>query len=340
MIITKTPFRISFFGDGTDKKEFFLRNGGAVLSTTFNKYCYVKADQKPHLVEYATEFSGMKTECGTDGAEFQSPAIRNAMEMLDVHEINLDYETDLPVRSGLGSSSSFAVGMLYAFHTLKGTNADKKKLADEAIYLERILCQEAGGWQDQIAASFGGLNRINFDTNGYEVIPIVISPERKKQLNQNLMMFSVGPMRLSSDVDNINKINEKDKITLLKEMYTLVNEAERVLTDQTSNLNDFGFLLNRSWKLRRKIGAVVPGDNIDSLYAKGIEAGALGGELLGACIDGFLVFYVEPEKQEAVHFALRNLTYIPFEFENDGTRVIHHTKETTKCESKETHNGR
>ena len=163
MIITKTPFRMSFFGGGTDMESFFKEFGGAVLSTTFDKYCYVNVRHLPRFFDYSTELSYSKTERVTDVDQIQHPAIRNAMKMLDMYEIRLTYEADLPARSGLGTSSSFAVGMLNAFYALKGKYADKKKLADEAIYLERVLCNEAGGWQDQIAASFGGMNRIDFN---------------------------------------------------------------------------------------------------------------------------------------------------------------------------------
>lgn len=192
MIITKTPFRMSFFGGGTDMENYFRENRGSVLSTTFDKYCYVNVRHLPRFFDYSTELSYSKMERVTEIDMIQHPAIRNAMKMLDMHEIRLTYEADLPARSGLGTSSSFAVGMLNAFYALKGKYADKKKLADEAIYLERVLCQEVGGWQDQVAASFGGFNRINFNADGYEVLPVIISPERKKQLNNNLMMFFTG----------------------------------------------------------------------------------------------------------------------------------------------------
>ena len=249
------------------------------------------------------------------------------MKMLDMHEIRLTYEADLPARSGLGTSSSFAVGMLNAFYALKGKYADKKKLADEAIYLERNLCQEAGGWQDQIAASFGGFNRINFNADGYEVLPIIISPERKKQLNQNLMMFFTGFTRFSSDVQKANATGKQDKIAQLKEMLTLVDNAERVLTDKNADLDDFGRMLDHTWKLKRQTGSAVSTNSIDELYDKGMTAGALGGKLLGAGGGGFLVFYVQPEYQDSVRLAMRDLMHIPFTFEDGGTRVIHYTPE-------------
>lgn len=327
MIITKTPFRMSFFGGGTDMESYFRENGGAVLSTTFDKYCYVNVRHLPRFFDYSTELTYSRSERVSNVNEIQHPAIRNAMKMLNMYEIRLTYEADLPARSGLGTSSSFAVGMLNAFYALKGKYADKKKLADKAIFLERVLCQEAGGWQDQIAASFGGFNRINFNLDGYEVSPIIISPERKKHLNSNLMMFFTGFTRFSSDVQKANNITAEDKRVRLKEIHALVYDAEKVLTDKEKNLDDFGYMLDHAWKLKCQTGSSISTDSIDELYQRGIEAGALGGKLLGAGGGGFLVFYVQPEKQDIVRWTMRELMYIPFEFEDSGTRVIHYTPE-------------
>lgn len=309
-------------------EDFFKENGGAVLSTTFDKYCYVNVRHLPRFFDWSTELSYSKSERVSCVDDIQHPLIRNAMKYLDMHEIRLTYEADLPARSGLGTSSSFAVGMLNAFYALKGKYADKKKLADEAIYLERVLCNEAGGWQDQIAASFGGFNRINFNADGYEVLPVIISPERKKQLNANLLMFFTGFTRFSSDVQKANNVTAVDKREQLKKMYALVDEAEKVLTDKNKSLDDFGYLLDHTWKLKRQTGSSISTNSIDALYQKGIEAGALGGKLLGAGGGGFLVFYVQPEKQDAVRWAMKDLMYIPFKFEDGGTRVIHYTPES------------
>ena len=334
MIITKTPFRMSFFGGGTDMEDYFKENGGAVLSTTFDKYCYVTVRHLPRFFDYTTELSYSQIERVTDVEDIKHPAIRNAMKFLDMHEIRLTYESDLPARSGLGTSSSFAVGMLNAFYALKGKYVDKKKLADEAIYLERVLCGEAGGWQDQIAASYGGFNRINFSEDGYEVLPVIISPERKKVLNDNLMMFFTGFTRFSSDVQRLNILNKKDKIIQLREIQTLVDEAEKILIDKTLDMDDFGRLLDHTWRLKRQTGSAVSTDSIDRLYEKGIKAGALGGKLLGAGGGGFLVFYVQPQYKKAVYKAMEDLMHIPFEFETGGTMVIHYTPESyePKCE--------
>lgn len=328
MVITKTPFRMSFFGGGTDMEDYFRQNGGAVLSTTFDKYCYVTVRHLPRFFEYKTHLTYSKMEYVSSYEEIRHPAIRNAMKLLDMHELRLTYDSDLPARSGLGTSSSFAVGMLNAFYALKGKYADKKRLADEAIYLERVLCREAGGWQDQIAASFGGFNRINFGEEGYEVIPLIISSERKRKLNQNLMMFFTGFTRFSSEIQKINQSDKKTSYAYLKEMQALTDQAEKVLVEKGKDLDEFGYLLDETWKLKRQTGRAVSTDSIDELYEKGIRAGALGGKLLGAGGGGFLLFYVRPECQEALCEALGGLMQIPFEFETAGSRVIYYTPES------------
>lgn len=328
MIITKTPFRMSFFGGGTDMEEFFREHGGAVLSTTFDKYCYVTVRHLPRFFNYKTHLTYSKMEYANEYEDIEHPLIRNAMRMLDMHELRLTYDSDLPARSGLGTSSSFAVGMLNAFYCLKGKYADKKKLADEAIYLERVLCKEAGGWQDQIAAAYGGFNRINFSCNGYEVLPVIISPERKEQLQSNIMMFFTGFVRYSSEVQRINASTGEDKTGKLVRMLELVDQAEAVLVDKSKELDDFGRLLDETWRAKRQTGKAISTSGIDELYEKGIRAGALGGKLLGAGGGGFLIFYVTHEKQDAVRRAMKDLLYIPFEFDVTGSQVVHYTPES------------
>lgn len=327
MIITQTPFRMSFFGGGTDFPDFYREHGGAVISTTFDKYCYVNVRHLPRFFDYSTELSYARTERVKRVEDIEHPAIREAMKHLDMHEIRLTYEADLPARSGLGTSSSFAVGMLNAFYALKGKYADKRKLADDAIFLERVLCNESGGVQDQIAASFGGMNRINFNAEGYTVNPVIISPERKKLLNRNLMLFFTGFSRFSSDIQVAAEKNLKSKQNQLLEMLSLVDDAEKILISKT-DLEEFGRLLDYTWQLKRGITDKVSTDSIDAVYSRALQAGATGGKLLGAGGGGFLLFYVDPDKQENVRKALENLLYVPFEFENGGTRVIHYTPES------------
>ncbi len=328
MIITQTPFRMSFFGGGTDFSGFYNEHGGAVISTTFDKYCYVTVRHLPPFFDYKTHVTYSREEKINNLSEMQHPAIRNAMEWLDMHDIRLTYESDLPARSGLGTSSSFAVGMLSAFYALKGQYADKRKLADDAIYLERTLCKEAGGIQDQIAASFGGMNRINFSADGYTVHPVIINPERKKLLNEHLMLFFTGFSRFSSDIQKGTEKSMKDKTQQLLEMYRLVDDAEKILTDKNTSLDEFGKLLDYTWQLKRGISSGISTDSIDEQYERAKKAGALGGKLLGAGGGGFLLFYVPKEKQADVKKALAGQMYVPFSFENDGTKVIHYSPET------------
>ncbi len=327
MVITQTPFRMSFFGGGTDFPEYFKSYGGAVLSTTFDKYCYVSVRHLPRFFEYRNELIYSKTERVSHTSEIVHPAIRNAMQMMDMHELRLTYDADLPARSGLGTSSSFAVGMLNAFHALKGHYAGKKQLADEAIYLERELCAEAGGIQDQIAAAFGGMNRIDFDADGYRVRPVIIAPERKRELNENLVMFFTGFSRFSADIQN-NTVKAMDqKQAELQEMKGLVDEAEAILTDRHTDLDEFGRLLDHTWRLKRGISKGISTDTIDGMYERARRAGALGGKLLGAGGGGFLLFYVDREHRAELMKAMKDLLYIPFEFENAGSTVIHYTPE-------------
>ena len=324
MIITQTPFRISFFGGGTDFPDFYKEHGGAVISTTFDKYCYVTVRHLPRFFDYSTELSYSITERVTQVDDIKHPAIREAMKYLDMHEIRLTYESDLPARSGLGTSSSFAVGMLNAFYALKGKYIDKRKLADDAIYLERTLCNESGGIQDQIAASFGGFNRIEFNSGGYKVNPVIISSERKQMLNENLMLFFTRFPRLSSEIQVSVQSALKDKEKQLLEILSLVDEGERILTSKC-DLNDFGRMLNHTWELKRGITSKISTDFIDDIYDSALRAGALGGKLLGAGGGGFLLFYVEAEKKALVRKSLEKLLYVPFQFENTGTQVIHYT---------------
>lgn len=323
MVITHTPFRMSFFGGGTDFPGFYNEHGGAVISTTFDKYCYVNVRHLPPFFEYSTELSYSKIERVKNIDEINHPSIRECMRYLDMRDIRLTYEADLPAKSGLGTSSSFAVGMLNAFYSLKGKYKSKRELADDAIYLERELCNEAGGVQDQIAVAFGGFNRIDFSADGYQVTPVVMSNERKEILNNNLMMFFTGFSRFSSDIQTSTQAVLKDKTAQLLEMYSLVDTAQGILTDKNSDLNDFGRLLDHTWKLKRGITTRISTNSLDEIYEKAMSAGALGGKLLGAGGGGFFVFYVEPEKRKSVMQALDKLLYIPFRFEDSGTRVIY-----------------
>ena len=231
MIITKPPFSMSFFGGGTDMPTFFNEYGGSVISTTFDKYCYVTVRHLPQFFDYTSELVYSRIEQVNGIDKIEHPLVRNAIKFLDMHELRINY-------------------------ALKGKYASKKQLADEAIYVERELCKESGGWQDQIAASFGGFNRIDFKNNSYEVSPIIISPKRKKQLNDNLMLFFTGFSRFSSEIQKLTVSSIKDKTRQLKEMLELVDQAQKVLVNNKSDLDDFGRLLDATWRLKRQTGAM------------------------------------------------------------------------------------
>jgi len=324
MIITKTPFRMSFFGGGTDMPEFFNEHGGAVISTTFDKYCYVNVRHMPPFHPYISELVHNRFERVNDVNEIEHPLIRECMRLHNIHEIRLTYEGDLPARTGLGTSSTFAVGMLNAFCALKGKMMSKRQLAAEAIKVERDILKEHGGWQDQVAAAYGGLNRIDFKDGDFSVHPIIIAPERKKELDDNLLLFYTGIQRFSSEIQASTFANPEDKTQQLKDMLALVDEAERILCNKNIPLNEFGKLLDRTWKLKRGTGSKISSGSIDGLYDKGIMAGALGGKLLGAGGGGFLLFYCEKDKQEALKSALKDLMLVPFDFENEGAQILYY----------------
>lgn len=324
MIITKTPFRMSFFGGGTDIPAFFNDYGGAVISTTFDKYCYVNVRHMPPFHPYISELVHNRFERVNNIEDIEHPLIRECMRLHDIHEIRLTYEGDLPARTGLGTSSTFAVGMLNAFCALKGKLMSKRQLAQEAIHVERDILKEHGGWQDQVAAAYGGFNRIDFKDGDFAVHPIVISPERKKELDDNLLLFYTGLQRFSSEIQANTFAKPVNKTQQLKDMLALVDEAETILCDKNKLLADFGKLLDETWKLKRGTGAKVSNSSIDELYMKALKAGALGGKLLGAGGGGFLLFYCEKEKQHVLREALENLMVVPFSFENEGAQILYY----------------
>lgn len=327
MIISKAPFRMSFFGGGTDYQPFFEEHGGSVISTTFDKYVYVTVRHLPRFFDYKTQISYSTIEKVNSYEEIKHPLVRECMKYLDMHELHVTYDADLPARSGLGTSSSFACSLLQSFHALKGHYTDPNKLAKEAIYIERNLCKEDGGWQDQIAAAYGGFNRINFKESDFEVVPIIISKERKERLNDNLMLFFTGFTRFSSDIAKEQVKKTDKKTTDLLEILSLVNDAEKILISKHGDLDDFGRLLDHTWRLKRGITSKISTNELDMIYEKACHHGALGGKLLGAGGGGFFVFYVPLERQEEVQAALSDLLYVPFKFEESGASILYYKPE-------------
>ena len=303
---------MSFFGGGTDFPEFYREHSGSVISTTFDKYCHVNVRNLPPLFDYKSYLSYAQIEKVNAVSEIKHPAIRNAMEWLGLERIALNYDADIPSKTGLGTSSSFSVGLLNAFYTMQGISKTKRELADDAIYLERTLCNEDGGIQDQIAAAFGGFNRINFNAEGYTVTPLDISEERKQRLNSNLLMLFTGLSRFSFEIQKTTKVAMNQKTAELLEMLKMVDIAEDILVSPDTSLDDFGKLLNETWLLKRSISNKISTDYIDETYQKAISAGALGG----------LLFYVPEDKHESVRNALSGMLEINFRFENEGTKII------------------
>jgi len=326
MVISRTPFRMSFFGGGTDNPIFFNKYGGSVISSTFDKYCYVTLRHLPPYFDFKTHLTYSKMEYVNEVSEVEHPAIRNTMKFMNLSDIRLTYDADLPARSGLGTSSSFVVGMLNGFNALKGKYADKDYLSKSSIYIERVLCNESGGWQDQIAAAYGGFNRIDFYNDTYEVRPIIISNERKLKFQKNLMLFYTGVSRFSYEILN-DRIKNAEKNEYLKLLNKLTDEAETIFEDENSDLDEIGNLLGCEWDLKKKTGERISNVSIDEIYDKAVTAGALGGKILGAGGGGFMLFYVPYEKQECVKSILADLTLVSFKFENNGSQVIYYSPE-------------
>lgn len=333
MIISRTPFRMSFFGGGTDYPPFFKEHGGSVISTTFNKYCYVSIRHIPKFFEHRNQITYSRIERTKSVAEIEHPMVRNALLHLGMEELSINYDADLPARSGLGSSSSFSVGLLNALHALRGEYVSKHTLVEEAIHVERTLCQESGGWQDQIAVAYGGLNRIDFSGNSFVVRPVLIRQSRKEQLENNLMLFFTGFSRLSSEIAVEQVKSIKDKTAQLLELFQLVDEGERILTDAGCDLDDFGRLLHHTWQIKRGITRKISTDALDEIYARALKNGALGGKLLGAGGGGFFLFYVHRQDRSRLQSALSQLLYVPFSFEGNGSEILYYQPENVEEET-------
>lgn len=322
MFTTRTPFRMSFLGGGTDFPAYFNEYGGCVLSATFNKYSYVTVRNLPALFDYKNQFTYSKIERFNSPDELEHPLVREALKYMNIDRIQIAYDADLPARSGIGSSSSFAVGLLNELHMLKGEQLGKMELAKEAIYLERELCKEAGGVQDQLAVAFGGLNRIDFTADGYAVNPIEISKERKEAFNKNLLLVFTGFSHFSGEVAVTQQNNIPRKIAELNEMKSLVAEGEKILT-AGADLDEFGRLLDYTWQLKRTLSDRISTREIDEIYASAKKAGAVGGKILGAGSGGFMLLYVPEDRQQNVLRLFEPSKIIPFEFEEDGTKLIY-----------------
>lgn len=324
MIITKTPFRISFFGGGTDIPEWFTENGGSVLSTTIDKYLYISARYLPNFFDHKYRFVYSEIENVKHINDVKHNSLRNILNFMKWEKgIELHHDGDLPARSGLGSSSSFAVGVLNTLYALRGMQVSKEKLADEAIHIERNLLKENVGLQDQVAASFGGFNRIDFSGNSnFQVSPLIITESRKNELQSNLLLFFTGISRFASDIENSKINNFSNRKAELNKLQQMVPEGIDILVNKDRSILEFGYLLNEGWELKKSLSDKVSSNEINSYYSKALMAGALGGKILGAGGGGFLLLFAPLNAHEKIINTLNNLIHVPFKFENGGSSVV------------------
>ena len=323
MIITRTPFRISFFGGGTDYPVWYREHPGAVLATTINKYCHISCRRLPPFFQHTSRIVWSKIEQVGSVDEIQHPSVRETLRHLGITQgIELHHDGDLPARTGLGSSSSFTVGLLHALYGLRGQMTDKARLAKDAIHVEQERLREHVGSQDQIMAAFGGLNHIDFEANGaFHVSPVILEASRLARLQQHLMLWYTGISRTASEIAQAQIQATADKTAELTLMYGLVDDAMAVLQGD-DDLEAFGELLDETWQIKKSLTRKISTPHIDQLYETARRAGAIGGKLLGAGGGGFLLLFARPEDQPRVIEALDGLLHVPFRFESSGSRVI------------------
>jgi D-glycero-alpha-D-manno-heptose-7-phosphate kinase len=324
MVITSTPFRISFFGGGTDYPVWYREHGGAVLATTIDKSCYITCRRLPPFFEYHSRISYSKVENVSRNDAIEHPSVRACLQFVGMQEgVEIHHVADLPARTGLGTSSAFTVGLLLGLYGLQDQMRDKHILAAEAIHIEQNLIGEAVGSQDQVSAAHGGFNRIDFHPAGaIEVRRVLASQNRFAELEQHLALYFTGFSRTASEIAQEQLKVTPQKKTELNAMRQLVDEAEAVLTNSSRSLGDFGRLLNESWQIKRTLTRKITNPSIDELYNAGISAGALGGKLLGAGGGGCMLFFVPPERRKALRAKLQKLLCIPFSFSTKGSQVV------------------
>lgn len=324
MIISRTPYRISFFGGGTDYPGWYLKHGGAVLATAIDKYCYITCRYLPPFFEHKSRFVYSKIESVSGFDEIQHPAIRETLRFLNIERgIEIHHDGDLPARSGMGSSSSFTVGLLNALYALKGIMPSKHQLLTESLHIEQNMIKETVGSQDQTLAAYGGFNHVNFMQNGdVSVRPVIMNADAMHHFNDHLMLFYTGIKRTAADVADSYVPNIEDKKRQLRIMKDLVEEALSVL-GKGGDFNEFGSLLHEAWQAKRSLSARVSNTQVDEMYQAALSAGALGGKITGAGGGGFMLLFVPPERQKKVREALKTQIHVPFRIDNTGSQIIY-----------------
>jgi D-glycero-alpha-D-manno-heptose-7-phosphate kinase len=324
MIVSRTPFRISLFGGGTDYPAWFREHGGSVIGTAIDKYCYISVRRLPPFFEHRSRIVYSRVELVRDVSEIQHPAVRGILSDRGISDgLEIHHDADLPARSGLGSSSSFTVGLLNALAALNHRMTGPRELAREAIRIEQEILNENVGCQDQVWAAYGGFNRIDFFQDGtFSVSPIVMSPERREELLRSLMLFFTGFSRIASDVAQEQLNNISNTTSQLRAIRSMVDRAIDILSDPKSSISELGELLHEGWLLKRRLSNRVSNPQIDEIYEAGREAGAFGGKLLGAGGGGFMVFVVDPAKRDAVRERLKKLIHVSIGLDNEGSKIV------------------
>lgn len=328
MIISRTPFRISFFGGGTDYPAWFEKHGGSVIATTIDKYCYISLRYLPPFFEHKFRIIYSKIENCSTIDEIAHPAVREVMRFLNIDRgVEIHHDGDLPARSGMGSSSSFTVGLLHALYALQGRMISKYQLAKESIYIEQECLKETVGSQDQISAAYGGFNCITFlPNNEFNVKPIILRKEIIDELNSHLMLFYTGIKRTASDVASSYVEDIEKKGRQLRIMKDLVDESMAIL-GKGDDIKSFGGLLHETWQLKRSLSDKVSNSYVDELYNEAMSAGAIGGKITGAGGGGFLLLFVPPASQAQVKERLNKLVHVPFKFDFSGSQIIFFDRE-------------
>ncbi len=326
MIITRAPYRISFFGGGTDHPVWYEKNGGAVLSASINKYCYITCRFLPPFFKHKHRIVYSEQENVNHINEIDHPSVRESIRFARIKEgLEIHHDGDLPAMSGLGSSSAFTVGLLHALYGLNGEIKNKRQLALAAIHVEQNMIKENVGSQDQTIAAFGGFNKIDFGGDQkINVTPITISAERLKEFQDHLLLFFTDFSRKASEVEAEKLKNFKNKNNELRTMSAMVEEGLDILKGRT-NLNSFGKLLDEGWKLKRSLSPVVSTSKIDDIYTAGIKAGAIGGKILGAGGGGFMLLFAPPERHKKIKEKLKKFLNVPFKIEYSGSQIIYYS---------------
>ncbi|HEY1735072.1 MAG TPA: GHMP kinase [Methylovirgula sp.] len=324
MIISRTPFRVSLFGGGTDYPSWYQENGGAVLGFAINRYCYITLRNLPPFFNYKHRIVYSRVETVSEVSEIEHPSVRAVLSEMDFHHQGLEihHDGDLPARSGLGSSSAFTVGLLNALSALRGQMMSKQGLACEAIRIEQNVIKENVGSQDQIWAAYGGLNRIDFNQHGFRVAPVIVPEQRSRELLDHLVLYFTGFQRLANEVAKKKLESFAAKRAHLERMRATVDDAATILSNRNRPITEIGELLHEAWLLKRDLSSVVSNNAIDEIYNVGRSAGAIGGKLLGAGSGGFFLFFIAPERRAALRAALHNLVEVEIDVDRDGSSIV------------------